>query len=149
MLEHTVGGYYKAHRRSDDTMNLGGIKVFLYFLYHSTLLFVLPHCHCNRVYFESRWHNLGINIVSLSFFLLIILTKIFVSSRCSMAFDSVLDVGMSYKIQFQNEFHFNWVVFSFSFNYDRYCYVQKGIFWCLVKDWYFTDNCNWDWTCLK
>uniref|UniRef100_A0A0D6QXI5 AMP-dependent synthetase/ligase domain-containing protein n=1 Tax=Araucaria cunninghamii TaxID=56994 RepID=A0A0D6QXI5_ARACU len=26
MIERTVGGYYRAHGRSDDTMNLGGIK---------------------------------------------------------------------------------------------------------------------------
>ena len=63
-----------------------------------------------------------------------------------MAFDSRLDVGMSYKIQFQNDFHFNWVEFSFSFNYARYCCVQQEIFWCLVNDWYFTDKCDWYWS---
>lgn len=26
-IERTVGGYYRAHGRVDDTMNLGGIKV--------------------------------------------------------------------------------------------------------------------------
>ncbi|KAJ0986784.1 hypothetical protein J5N97_005140 [Dioscorea zingiberensis] len=26
-FEYTTGGYYKAHGRADDTMNLGGIKV--------------------------------------------------------------------------------------------------------------------------
>jgi acyl-coenzyme A synthetase/AMP-(fatty) acid ligase len=27
MFERLVGGFYKAHGRADDTMNLGGIKV--------------------------------------------------------------------------------------------------------------------------
>lgn len=27
VFEHTSGGYYRAHGRADDTMNLGGIKV--------------------------------------------------------------------------------------------------------------------------
>lgn len=26
-FERTAGGYYRAHGRADDTMNLGGIKV--------------------------------------------------------------------------------------------------------------------------
>ena len=148
MLECTAGGYYKAHCWSDHTMNMGGIKVFLYVLYHSTFLFVLLLFYYNRVQFESRWHN-GINRISLSFILLIILTRIFISSSCSMAFDSVLDIGMSYKIQFRNDFHFNWVVLSFSFNYARYRSFQREFFLCLVNDWYFTEKCDWDWTCLQ
>ena len=30
IFERLPGGYYKAHGRSDDTMNLGGIKVLHY-----------------------------------------------------------------------------------------------------------------------
>lgn len=29
MFERTSRGYYRAHGRADDTMNLGGIKVML------------------------------------------------------------------------------------------------------------------------
>lgn len=29
ILERTVGGYYKVHGRSDDTMNLGGLRCFI------------------------------------------------------------------------------------------------------------------------
>ena len=30
MFERTSTGYFRAHGRADDTMNLGGIKVYCY-----------------------------------------------------------------------------------------------------------------------
>lgn len=40
-FEFTKGGYYRAHGRADDTMNLGGIKVYLF------LVAILYNCEGN------------------------------------------------------------------------------------------------------
>lgn len=54
MFERTSRGYYRAHGRADDTMNIGGIKVCIYSLMRYDLQY---RYKCACAYKNSVWFN--------------------------------------------------------------------------------------------